>query len=185
MLGASYLKQIGLCILSLLLCSLGLRSKGQPSITVNQSIKGKIINQLTGEPVAGVTIQLSNAACCNATTCTNCQCVSQSDGGFQLNYGCAMTSAVDLGLKEIAQSLDTLYIQAASYQSKQIIRARNAAKAPLTIYIIPKENELLQVLVTASRFKQLRSDIPAAVSVMDSSQIADTKATSMDQLLNQ
>ena len=96
-----------------------------------------------------------------------------------------MTSAVDLGLKEIAQSLDTLYIQAASYQSKQIIRARNAAKAPLTIYIIPKENELLQVLVTASRFKQLRSDIPAAVSVMDSSQIADTKATSMDQLLNQ
>lgn len=148
---------------------------------VAERFSGIILDQMTGAPVPGVTIRLQGSCCQHQ--CINCQCVSDGAGKFSLDYSaeccCQDSSLTTTGL------MDTLIIQAASYQPKTLVRHRLQDDTPLTVYLTPVENNLQEVIVTAAGFGQAREVIPAAVSVVDSLQMAVTKATQIDQLVNQ
>lgn len=45
--------------------------------------------------------------------------------------------------------------------------------------------ELNQVVVSASRYEQARTEVPAAIGVLNARQIEETKATQIDQMVNQ
>ncbi|GGH13741.1 TonB-dependent receptor [Mucilaginibacter phyllosphaerae] len=57
-------------------------------------------------------------------------------------------------------------------------------KASIEINLEPSTIDLQQVVVTASRERQARQDAPIAISKINATQIHDTKATALYQLLN-
>lgn len=56
--------------------------------------------------------------------------------------------------------------------------------APIQVNLEPSTIDLQQVVVTASRERQARQDAPIAISKINATQIHDTKATALYQLLN-
>lgn len=147
-------------------------------------INGKVTDQFTGKPVAGVTIRFRTGCCCGDSD-TDCQCVSKADGNFSMTYDCKGTCSNMPGGTTSGPPMDTLTFSAVSYQPATYIRAHTQINTPFAIRLKPAENDLSAVLVTAARFRQNRADIPAAVGVVDSLQLALTKATQIDQLVNQ
>ena len=147
-----------------------------------QQIKGQVLDQFTGLPVPGVTIRFQTSCCCTDNAAT-CQCISDTTGNFSMGYLNSSTGC-NMPVEENQLQMDTLYISAASYLPFQLIRSHKEIDHPFTAYLTPLENNLSEVLVTAARFRQNRSDIPAAIGVIDSLQIALSKATQIDQLIN-
>lgn len=151
-----------------------------------QQIKGKVLDQQTGQPIAGVTIRFQTS-CCLADHGATCQCISDAKGQFNMQYNCSglcnnMTAAE---VNTAEKQMDTLLITAVNYQPSTLIRNHDQVNQPFTAYLQPLTNDLSEVLVTASRFKQTRADIAASIGVVDSLQLALTKATQIDQLVNQ
>lgn len=155
-----------------------------PSMTQPvQPVKGQVTDRYTGRPVPGVTIQFKTNCCCEDSEVT-CQCISASDGNFSMHYNCSGTCKA-MAVEGSGPQMDTLIISALSYQTQTLIRSHQKVNEPFMIQLLPMDNKLSEVMVTASRFKQNRADIPAAIGVVDSLQLALTKATSIDQLVNQ
>ncbi|WP_187263916.1 TonB-dependent receptor [Pontibacter beigongshangensis] len=117
---------------------------------------GLVMDALTREPLYGVSIRLKQA---NTGTQTG------ADGSFKLTD---------------ALPTDTLVYYFIGYKSRAVAVA-NHQKAVL---LQPSSNLLDQVIVSASREAQVRTDAPIAISAISREVLLDTRATSLEQVLN-
>eukprot|EP01037_Dinobryon_pediforme_P014795 gene14795-14927_t len=119
-----------------------------------QTIHGKVFDAFTKEPIAAATI---------TDTTTSISTASGSDGSFKIN-----TRA------------KALKITAVGYQS-QWAEIKGTA---LAIAMQPATSQLNQVVVSASRTAEKRSEAPVAIATISGQTIQDTKAQRLDQLVN-
>lgn len=155
--------------------------------TISKPIEGKVIDAVTRMPIQGVTIH-ATAKCCCTEGMQACNCVSDVNGCFSLQFQCkaenaAMAMSGTPGEK-MPFNPDSLYLTALNYETMAIALRPGATGQPVEIALMPTDNLLHQVIVTASRFRQNRADIPAAIGIVDSLTIENTKATQLDQLVN-
>lgn len=121
-----------------------------------QPARGKVVDALTKEAIAGASLRLLHAA--KGT-------LSGPDGSFSLSPD---------------SRSDTLIISYLGYTARKV----PVEVAPLLIQLHPAASQLNQVVVSANREQQARTEAPVAISVLSKQVITDTKAVSLDQLLN-
>ena len=80
----------------------------------------------------------------------------------------------------IATTAATLQISSVSYHNKIV----KVAGGELSIALQPSVNQLNEVVVSANRTAEKRSEAPVAISTISRQVIQDAKAQRMDQLLN-
>jgi iron complex outermembrane receptor protein len=118
-----------------------------------QTIRGKIFDAVTKEPIAAATI----------SDTTGTAVTSGTDGSFKIT--------------SIAQ---TLKITSVGYQARLV-----AVKGDMiAIALQPATSQLNQVVVSANRTAEKRSEAPIAIATVSSQTIQDTKAQRLDQLVN-
>jgi len=78
-----------------------------------------------------------------------------------------------------------LYVSFLGFKSKTIKIDIQSETVTLNIQLIEDSSALDEVVVSASREKQLRSEVPAAIGVINTKAIKETKAFGIDQLVNQ
>lgn len=129
------------------------------AVTQAQTLRtGKIIDNTTQEPVEGASIQ------CTDDNCT-CRCTSSANGDFRINCkDCRKLTVTSIG-----------------YKPYEI----NLSKETFIVALTPEQLQLQQVVVSASRGNAVkRSEAPVAISIISAKAIQETRATSIDQLLN-
>lgn len=128
-----------------------------PFQTVAQttSFTGKIVDATTQEPLMGVNLWLSNAQIGTTT---------QMDGSYQLK----------------AAPSDSVQISFVGY-AVQVYRINDL---PAVLTLVPTTAAVQEVVVSASRAQQARSEVAASIATLTATTIDQTKATSLDQLLN-
>ncbi|HWI93157.1 MAG TPA: TonB-dependent receptor [Flavisolibacter sp.] len=123
------------------------------------TIKGKIIDATTKEPVYGASVR------CTDTDC-HCGCITNSAGEFLINC------------KPDCKNVSVSFI---GYTAQNLAIA-NIGK---TIALVPSSSLMNEVVVSASRGETVkRSQAPVAISQINTKTIQETKATTVDQLLN-
>jgi outer membrane receptor protein involved in Fe transport len=123
------------------------------------SIKGKIIDATTKEPVYGASVRCTDADC-------RCGCTTDAFGEFVINCkaDCKNVSVSFIGY------------------TAQNISIRNITG---TIALMPSSSLMSEVVVSANRGETVkRSQAPIAISQLNTKTIQETKATTVDQLLN-
>lgn len=126
-------------------------------ITYSQtSIKGKVFDGETKEPLVGVTILVQHTQ--GGTT-------TASDGTFTITG---------------TQSFDSLEVRYIGYQSQKI----KIQGESLNIGLVASLTTMKEVVVTASRDEQLRSDAPMAINKLSPTTISDAKPTLIVELIN-
>ncbi|QHT67697.1 TonB-dependent receptor [Rhodocytophaga rosea] len=120
------------------------------------TISGRIIDAQTKEPLAGVNILISNSS--QGST-------SLSNGSFVLK--------TDQSVPEIAVSF-------VGYKTKTL----STSGQNMLISLEPSSLQLNQIVVSASREGESRTEAPVAISTISRELITQTKAVSLDQLLN-
>ncbi|MDN4165023.1 TonB-dependent receptor [Cytophagales bacterium LB-30] len=78
-----------------------------------------------------------------------------------------------------SERVDSLRVSYIGYQSQWILPNQSA-----TIYLAVENTQLNQIIVTASRDKQERKEAPMAISSLGATVLAESKATSLDQIIN-
>lgn len=122
-------------------------------------LKGKIIDAITKEPVSGASVRCTDPNC-------NCGCTTNVSGEFQINCkpDCKNVSISYIGYKAQTVAITDL---------KEIIT------------LVPSNSLMNEVVITANRGEVVkRSQAPIAINQINSKTIQDTKATTVDQLLN-
>lgn len=126
--------------------------------TYAQSVsKGTVVDALTKEALAGVSIRLLHVP--------EQGTFSAQDGSFSLSATTATDSVV------------------VSYIGYKSLKLPVTAGKQL-ILLQPATNQLNQVIVSASREAQVRTEAPVAISAISKQVMNETKAVSLDQLLN-
>ncbi|GAB2535833.1 TonB-dependent receptor domain-containing protein [Rufibacter soli] len=120
------------------------------------TLKGRVVDAFSKEALVGASITLPN---------TTLGVTTDVDGRF------TFTS------KAPAAQLLVSYL---GYEPRQVPVAENA----LIIELTPAANQLAHVVVSASRAAQLRSEAPVAISTISSQVLQETKAITLDQVLN-
>lgn len=120
------------------------------------TVKGKIFDAITKEPLAGASIFVENS---NEGTHSN------SMGAF--NFTTHFT-------------IEKVQVAFAGYQSVTV----TLTGKELSIALSPTSNRIQEVVVTASREVQLRREAPIAISKISSKQIEETKPTIINELIN-
>ncbi len=120
-------------------------------------LEGKVIDKNTNTPLVGASITILGT-----TKGSN----TDAQGTFVLHYN----------------KMDTLFVSYIGYQPKKIVLHD---ESQLNIPLQESQTALNQVIVSASRNEKPREDTPMAISTIGASSIRETKATSLDQLLNQ
>lgn len=129
-----------------------------PAIAFGQSsLRGTVTDARTNEAVAGVMI--SNTADGKLLTTTNAK------GKFTIQTNDVKT--IRLSMIGFADKIYTLN-----------------GNESVEIALEPSTIDLQQVVISASRERQARQDAPIAISKINATQIHDTKATALYQLLN-
>lgn len=118
-------------------------------------VQGSVIDALTGEVLPGVNIQLLHQIKGSST---------DARGHFILPAGTPG---------------DSVQVSFVGYQSITV-----ALKKTLIIALTPKTASLNEIIVTSSRDRQNRMDAPVAISTISTQEMRDTKATSLEQLMN-
>ena len=128
------------------------------SFTTNaqQTIDGVITDKHTGEPLIGAEIRVPN---------TSIGTLTNSLGEFSLE-----TSVVP----------PTLEVRYVGYETIFISNFSNDLKVALEESV----GSLEQVIVSANREKELRSEVPAAISTLSPKVIEETAPNTLDQVLN-
>ncbi|WEA00221.1 TonB-dependent receptor [Mucilaginibacter sp. SJ] len=125
------------------------------------TIQGTVTDANTHEAIAGASI-------CNADAATGAKLgMTNAKGHFSIN----------------AQDVNRLKFAMVGY-SARIIEVSAIKGQKLDVALEPSTVDLQPVVVTASREGQARQDAPIAISKINSTQIKDTKATALYQLLN-
>lgn len=129
-----------------------------PSAFAQTIVSGKIIDINTHEPIAGASIH------CIDSNCT-CGCTANAAGYFEMH----------------CRDCRQLQISSIGYAHSMIA----VSSSTQTVYLSPKQFDLQQIVVSASRGEQARrSEAPVAISTISAKTMQETKATSADQLLN-
>ncbi|MCW3463316.1 TonB-dependent receptor [Chitinophaga nivalis] len=81
-----------------------------------------------------------------------------------------------------ASAADSIEISYMGYITRQIAVA-TAAKMPV-LYLQPRTTNLNEIIVSSSRDKQYRTEAPVAISTISPQTLQDTKATTLDKVLN-
>lgn len=76
---------------------------------------------------------------------------------------------------------DSIYITHVGYTGKRLPVKEDGE---MVVYLDPLTTSLNEVIVTAGRDKQLRTEAPIAISTISTQMMRETKATSLEQLLN-
>lgn len=119
---------------------------------------GKVIDAATYEPVARASVQIKNT---NQGTTTN------NKGEFVLPL---TDTTYDLAISSLGYFPGTI---------------NNAAAQPsLLIKLQSNNNSLQEIVISASRTAQKRSEAPVAIATISKQTMEDTKATRIDQLVN-
>ncbi|MGZ5189869.1 MAG: TonB-dependent receptor plug domain-containing protein, partial [Flavisolibacter sp.] len=123
-----------------------------------QSVKTKLVDAVTKEPIYGATIQCIDEGCLMA-------CTSDHSGEFDWHSkDCKLIRITNLGY--ISQTLEIKGLSG-------------------IINLTPTSSLLNEVVITANRGEAIkRSQAPVAISTLNAKTIQDAKATSADQLLN-
>lgn len=124
-------------------------------VSAQQTVSGIIVDQQTNEPIPGVNILIKNSGQGTITDVL---------GRFQLQ----------------APNNEPLVVSYLGYKTIEIPASVNVG----TIKLKQSSIELNQVVVSASREAQMRSETPVAISSLSARQIEEAHATSTDQLLN-
>jgi iron complex outermembrane recepter protein len=123
------------------------------------TVKGKIIDAVTKEPVYGASVRCTDPNC-------NCGCITNASGEFEINCkpDCKTVSVSFIGY------------------TTQNIPIVNLGE---TIALVPSNSLMNEVVVSANRGETVkRSQAPIAISQINTKTIQETKATTVDQLLN-
>lgn len=128
-------------------------------------LKGTVVDALTHEGLANVMV--TNADTTAGITTKN---LTQTDakGRFEID----------------AHHIKSIRFSMIGYTSKLVNISNTINANILSINLSPSSLDLQPVIVTASREKQARKEAPIAISQINSTQIKDTKATALYQLLN-
>lgn len=127
-------------------------------ITYSQTfVKGKVFDGETQEPMAGVSILVQH---------TQSGATTASDGTFTITG---------------ARSFDSLEVSYIGYQSQKV-KVRQGE--PLNIGLVASVTTMKEIVVTASRDEQLRSDAPMAINKLSPTTISDAKPTLIVELIN-
>lgn len=128
-----------------------------PTLFAQKTVKGKIIDAVTKEPISGATIQCSGADC-------QCGCATSASGDFEMH----------------CRNCKTLTVSYIGYQPQVIsVEADNSL-----VSLIPAASLLNEVVVSASRQPVRRAEAPVAITNISTKTIMDTKPTTVDQVLN-
>lgn len=119
-------------------------------------LKGKVIDAQSKEPLTGVSVRVPG---------TQMGTTTGSDGNFRLS---------------VAQPVDSLTYSFIGYQ----VTTLPFPQAGGLIRLTPSLAQLNSVIVSASREAQLRTDAPVAISTLSPLVLSETKATSLEQVLN-
>lgn len=84
------------------------------------------------------------------------------------------------GVFTLPASPDSIYISHIGYASKRLSVKGN----DMIIYLDPLTTRLNEVIVSAGRNEQLRTSAPIAISTISTQTLRETKATSLEQVLN-
>lgn len=122
-----------------------------------QQLKGLVADAQTREALPGVNIKVLPSA----TGCT-----TNTQGQFTIN----------------AEKEDTLQVSCVGYVTQKIV-ANTTAKTPV-IYLQPVSTSLNEIIVSSSRNRQNRTDAPIAISTISAQTLQETKATTLDKVLN-
>lgn len=125
------------------------------SAAAQTQLQGRVIDAQTREAIPGATIQ------CKANGCT-----TDAQGKFSLAE---------------PHRIDSIQVSYIGYAVKHIPAAQ---KGEMVIYLEPLSTRLNEVIVSAGRDKQFRTEAPIAISTISTQQIKETKATSLEQVLN-
>ncbi|MFB6455138.1 TonB-dependent receptor [Chitinophaga sp. Hz27] len=93
-------------------------------------------------------------------------CTANEQGRFELDIAAA----------------DSVQVSCMGYVTKQLPVA--TIQSAGIIYLEPLAANLNEVIVSSSRDKQLRTDAPIAISTITPQELAETKATTLDKVLN-
>jgi outer membrane receptor protein involved in Fe transport len=117
---------------------------------------GKIIDALTKEPIQGATIHCIDNNCF-------CGCTTNASGEFSMK----------------CRDCSKLNVSSVGYQSMQILTSAQV------VYLLPATNTMNEVVVSATRGDAVkRSNAPIAISKIDTRLLQDTRAITVDQVLN-
>lgn len=119
-------------------------------------LDGKVIDAQTKEPLPGVAVRVPR---------THTGTTTGSNGSFRL---------------PVAQSVDSLTYSFIGYQSVTLLYREAGA----FIRLVPSTAQLNGVIVSASREAQSRTEAPVAISTLSPQVLGETKATSLEQVLN-
>ncbi len=142
-------------LLYLLFSFLSATALGQNNFT------GTVTDARTHEPIIGVAV-------CNADASNNLKDLGHTDtkGRFAIN----------------TDGVKTLRFSIVGYNAQLYAIVKGATSAEIVLE--PATIDLQQVVVSASRERQARQSAPIAISKINATQMHDTKATALYQLLN-
>lgn len=121
-------------------------------------VSGYVYDHTNGHPVSDATVSLQNK---RNTVKTN------RSGLFSL---------------ELAEKADTLIITAINYDQQKV--AVHDTSSHILVRLLPNDTHLTEVIISANRELQPRSEAPIAIHTLSKTTIDETKATRLDLLLN-
>lgn len=124
--------------------------------SAQQTMKGRVLDAQTREAIPGVSVQVAN---------TSNGCLTNAQGRFSL---------------PAAPHADSLKITYVGYTAQKIA----AADVVKDILLEPSSTKLNEVIISSNRGGQLRTEAPIAISTISKQMLNETKATSLEQVLN-
>lgn len=128
-------------------------------LTAQHDLNGRVIDAVTREALPGVSVRVLHTAAKG--------CLSNPGGAFSLN-----------GLRP---GYDSIAVSFLGYAEQHL------PVMPLShmiVYLEPLSTRLNEIIVSAGRDKQYRTEAPVAISTISAQMIKETKATSLEQVLN-
>jgi iron complex outermembrane recepter protein len=128
-------------------------------VNAQTTVKGKIIDATSKEPIAGASVH------CTMTNC-KCGCMSDAAGNFEF---------------KLKDSSKTYLVSVVGYKARTV---QLTADEPMLIVLEPSQSLMQEVVVSANREGVKRSQAPIAIASINQKMLQDAKAISADQVLN-
>lgn len=127
-------------------------------LAAQQPLEGRVVDAVTREALPGVSVRVLHAA--------SKGCLSNQRGAFTI--------------PELRNGHDSIAVSFLGYAEQRLPVAGNN----LVVYLEPLPTRLNEIIVSAGRDRQYRTEAPVAISTISTQMIKETKATSLEQVLN-
>ena len=138
------------------LCLVALFAMALTPAYAQVTLNGKVIDASTNNPIQGATVSTSNSGS---------NSVTDNKGNFTLN---------------ITSVPDSINLTSTGYIPKKIA----VEGSEVLVSLHPSFTHLNEIVVTAGRQEQRRTEVPIAIHVISKASINETKATRLDMLIN-